>query len=327
MAQRRSDGQFNLSDLLPLIGAVQRLPPGVQLAIAALMILGGLFVAVAVAVFALSRNAPTAGPVAVAGSPQMWLGNPSNAAADPDNFLMVKPYFALSYDRDKGTPNWVSWRLTGADVGTSPRAPEFAPDLTLPPGFARITTGDYRGGGFDRGHMCPHGDRSADPDMSYATFVMTNVVPQAANLNQKAWDQEEEYCRDLARRGHRLYVIDGPAGRGGVGKFGLRDTIAGGRVVVPSDCWKVVLILDDDGTDPDPATITPDARVLTVDMPNDQNTVDESWSQYRTTPAEVERRTGLRFFDRLRPDVADALRQRLDRTPLPPPRMVTHGYR
>ena len=326
MAPRRQDdnAQFDLNVLQALWAAFVRLPPVVQLVAAVALIAGGLLLAgVAVLVW---YNQQGAGGVAVAtGSPQMLLGNPSNAGTAADNYLLVKPYFAVAYDADTCDANWVSWRLTAADLGTAPRKPEFDPDDTLPAGFPRITHRDYNGGGFDRGHLCPHGDRTADLTMSYATFVMTNVVPQAANLNQKAWDQEESYCRELARTGHRLYVIDGPEGRGGVGRFGRRDAIANGRVVVPASCWKVALILDDAGYDPDPSTITADARVLTTDMPNDQDTVKETWAQYRCTPADVEQRTGLRFFDRLRPDVADALRHRLDRMPLPPPRLMSHG--
>ncbi len=328
----RRDDDFNAAEAGSVVTAVvtafTRLPPVVQLGVAVALIVGGLLAAAAY--FWVEQQQGQPGGAAVAtGSPQMWLGNPSGATADgsnPDNYLMVKPYFALSYNSGKGTPNWVSWRLTAADLGDAPRKPEFDPDYDLPNGFTRITHRDYSGGGFDRGHMCPHGDRTADLTMSYATFVMTNVIPQAANVNQKAWDQCESYCRDLARRGHRLYVCDGPAGQGGVGRNGRRDTIANGRVVVPSDCWKVALILDDDpGVDPDPATVGPSTRVLAIDVPNDQSSVGEAWAQYRTTPAQIERRTGLHFFDALRPDVADALRQRVDTMPLPPPRPRGRG--
>ena len=323
MPQRRPDNDnqpFDRIDLQAILNAFLRLPPMTQLAVAIVLVVGGLIVAFMVA------GQPQGQPSAVAtGSPQMVLGNPSNAGSDADNYLMVKPYFAVSYNSAKGIPNWVSWRLTASDIGTAPRRPEFDPDLTLPEGFTRITHRDYIGGGFDRGHMCPHGDRSANREMSYATFVMTNVIPQAANVNQKAWDQCESYCRDLARRGHRLYIMAGPAGRGGTGRNGYADAIANGRVIVPSDCWKIAVILDDDGVDPDPSTLSVDARVLTIDVPNDQNSVGEAWAQYRTSPADVERRTGLHFFDRLRPDVAAALRQRVDRMPLPPPKEISHG--
>jgi endonuclease G len=322
--RREDDNQpIDPAEVQSLVNGFLRLPTAVQLLVAVVLIVGGLIFAY-VAYRQTGSPAFPGGSVA-SGSPQMLLGNPSRAGQDPDNYLMEKPYFALSYNNAKGTPKWVSWRLTAVDIGTAPRKPEFDPDLTLPDGFNRITHRDYSGGGFDRGHMCPHGDRSADQTMSFATFVMTNVIPQSANVNQKAWDQCESYCRDLARHGHRLYITDGPAGQGGTGRNGHRDTIANGKVVVPSDCWKIALILDDAGVDPDPSTITADARVLTIDVPNEMDGVGEAWAQYRTSPADVERRTGLHFFDRLRPDVAAALRQRVDRTPLPPPRPMQHG--
>ena len=39
---------------------------------------------------------------------QLALGNPSGATADPtnpNNYLMMKPQYALSYSRDNGIPN------------------------------------------------------------------------------------------------------------------------------------------------------------------------------------------------------------------------------
>jgi endonuclease G len=261
-------------------------------------------------------------------SVQMLLGNPSGATADPanrDNYLMLKPYFVLSYNNGKGTANWVSWRVTAADLGDAPRKQVFDPDATLPAGFKVVTHKDYSGSGFDRGHLCPHGDRAANQEMSFSTFVMTNVIPQAPNVNQKAWAQLESYCRDQVRRRQHLYVIAGPAGRGGRGSNGPAETIAGGKVAVPADCWKVVVAVPEDGGDDDLAKITPTTRVIAVDMPNDNDAVGEEWAKFRTSPAAVERRTGFKFFDRLRPDVAEALRQKVDDAPVAPPRPMTHS--
>ena len=107
------------------------------------------------------------------------MGNPSNASEDPnnaDNYLMAKPYFALSYNNAKGTPNWVSWHLTHEDLGSAKRLP-FYPDQELPRGFNQVVPQDYTNAGFDRGHMCPHSDRDRTEAMSHATFVMTNIIP------------------------------------------------------------------------------------------------------------------------------------------------------
>jgi endonuclease G len=266
-------------------------------------------------------------PVTGDAYPHLLLGNPSKATEDPkekDNFLVEKPYFALSYNSAKGTPNWVSWRVTKADLGDAPRKLQFDPDADLPKGFRHVQHRDYNGSGFDRGHLCPHSDRAADKDMRYATFVMSNVVPQAPKLNQKAWAAEEEYLRTLVRKGHRLYVVAGPAGQGGVGKDGPKDEIAGGRVTVPAECWKVAVVLSAEHRDDDPADdlryVTRRTRVIAVVMPNDEEKVRTSWAGYRVSVKHVERLTGYTFFDRLPKDVAEALKDKVDDDHISPPR-------
>src|SRR5207244_318977 len=101
-------------------------------------------------------------------SPHLKMGNPTHASSNPshkNDFLMVKPFYALSYNNVKGTPNWVSWRLSKEDLGTAPRAP-FKPDTTLPSGFKKVQPADYSNSGFDRGHMCPHSDRTRNAESS-----------------------------------------------------------------------------------------------------------------------------------------------------------------
>lgn len=261
---------------------------------------------------------------AIAGNPNLLLGNPSNATNDSSNrtnYLMDKEYFVISYNADLGTPNWVSWRVTPADLGRAPRKQMFDTDETLPGGFYRVTQHDYSGSGFDRGHMCPHGDRSADTQMSYATFVMTNIIPQAPNVNRKAWEQLESYCRELVSRDHvHLYVIAGPAGRGGKGSAGFRDQIGGGRVAVPAECWKIAVAVPESLGGDDLAKINASTRVISVLMPNDNSAVRDEWAGFRTSPSQIEAKTGLHFFDRLAAPVAAALRQKIDTEIIPPPR-------
>jgi endonuclease G, mitochondrial len=260
-------------------------------------------------------------------SPNLLLGNPSRATADTsnrDNYLMIKPFYALSYNSSKGIPNWVSWRVTSADLGTAARKREFDTDLTLPDGFVQVTHKDYTASGFDRGHMCPHGDRTANLQMSYATFVMTNIIPQAPNVNRKAWDQLEVYSRELVRKRNRVYIVSGPFGKGGVGSNGPLDTLANGKVTVPAECWKVIVAIPEAGGDDDLAKITPATRVIAVDMPNDQTKVGEEWAGFRVAPQEIEAKTGLHFFTAVREDIAAALRAKADKTNISPPVTIQH---
>ena len=260
---------------------------------------------------ASTQHAPA--PPVVIVSPHMLLGNPSQATADPsnkNNFLMVKPYFCLSYNDSKGTPNWVSWRLTSADLGTAPRKQTFDPDDSLPVGFYRVEHRDYVRCGFDRGHMCPHSDRGANQEMAFGTFVLTNIIPQAPNVNRKAWERLEAYGRDLALQHNHLYIVSGPAGQGGVGTDGPASTIAGGRIVVPAECWKIIVVVPEGVTD-DLAAINAGTRAISVIMPNTQD-VGEDWRPFLTTIAEVEKHTGLHFLTNLPGDVAETLRRKLD---------------
>ena len=318
MAARRD--QPDGPDLQPLINAFFGLNPVAQFVVVLLLLIAGLVA------YRVYRNNPSLPGSNGDGSPSLVMGNPSNATADlstPDNYLMLKPYYALSYNQTKGTPNWVSWCVTESDLGTAPRKDEFDADSMLPSDFFHVTQRDYSGSGFDRGHMCPHSDRAADQEMSFSTFIMTNIIPQAPNVNRKAWAQMEDYCREQVRHHDRLYIIAGPVGEGGRGSEGFRKTLAEGRVTVPSACWKVVVDIPDTGSTAS-TQITTDARVLSVEMPNDNQIVNDEWAQYRVTPLQIEQETGLHFFTKLSPDIAATLRQRLDRVPLPKPRPLMH---
>jgi endonuclease G, mitochondrial len=250
----------------------------------------------------------------------LTMGNPSGATADPDhpdNYLMRKPYFALSYNNAKGTPNWVSWCLQKSDLGNSPRG-EFYPDTTLPRGFKQVKPSDYTGSGFDRGHMCPAADRNT-PESADATFVMTNLIPQSPHCNQRAWADLEDYCRDLVRKKHQtLYIVSGPQGEGGEGSKG-REKIIGHaeKVTVPANCWKVILALDDaKGDAGDVNRVSRDSRSIAVVMPNDQS-VDNGWARYRTSIKDVEKQTGYNFFDRVPAAVIGPLKERVDNEHIP----------
>jgi endonuclease G len=248
-------------------------------------------------------------------SVHLALGNPSGATDDPadaDNYLLRKPYYALSYNNAKGTPNWVSWCVREGDLGDAGRG-QFYPDPDLPAAFKRVTPRDYTGSGFDRGHMCPHSDRTGTAEASAATFAMTNIVPQAPALNQKAWADFEDYCRGLVRRRRQtLYIVAGPQGRGGTGTNGPAETIARGKVTVPAQCWKVVLALDEgEGGAADIARVGPDTRVICVMMPNEES-VEHGWAKHRVSVSHIERLTGYCFFDRVPAEVLGPLKAKVD---------------
>ncbi|MFY9308392.1 MAG: DNA/RNA non-specific endonuclease [Bacteroidia bacterium] len=226
------------------------------------------------------------------------LGNPSNAVANsnsPNNYLCVKPQYTLGYNSSKGNPKWVSWHLSTAWKGNAPRVDCFRGDETLPSTCYKTTAANYNNIGFDRGHQCPSDDRDGSSADNKNTFYMTDMLPQAPNLNRITWLALEDYCRTLASQGNELYIISGGYGSGGTGSNGgVTTTVANGKVEVPSRCWKVIVVLTNGSNDKN--RITNSTRVIAVDMPNKQTVSSQTWGSYRVSVDAIEAATGLNLL-------------------------------
>ena len=108
--------------------------------------------------------------------------------------------FVLSFNKELGQPNWVAWELTAEEAeGTVPRADDFLPDPQVAEAY-RVTTADYRGSGYDRGHMCPAADMKWSYKAMNDCFYMTNICPQDHSLNAGSWSTLEKACRRWALR-------------------------------------------------------------------------------------------------------------------------------
>jgi endonuclease G len=256
---------------------------------------------------------PTPTPVP-SSSVHLTMGNPSNATIDinqPTNYLMEKPQYALSYHRDKGRANWVSWHLDSTWMGSAPRQDDFRADTTLPSGWYQVLGTDYVGSGFDRGHYCPSADRTSTIANNSATFLMTNMMPQSPDNNQGPWADLEDYARTLVNAGNELHVVMGGAGQGGTGSNGgVTMTIAGGHVQVPAQTWKVILV-QPQGTN-DVSRVTTSTRVIAVIMPNVQGIRSNSWQQYRVSADEVEQLTGYDFFSNVPSSIQSVIESAVD---------------
>ncbi len=245
------------------------------------------------------------------------LGNPSGATTDvnnPANYLLVKSQYVISYNRDRGIPNWVGWHLDSSWIGSANRQNDFRPDPSLPAGWYQVLDTDYSGSGFDRGHHCPSGDRTNTTTDNSATFFMTNMMPQAPNNNQGVWADLEVYCRTLVSQGNELYIYAGGYGTGGTGSNGgVTNTIANGHVTVPALTWKVILVLPLGSNDLD--RISKTTRTIAVIMPNNQTVGAPgtgNWRNYRVAVRKIEDLTGYNFFTNVRPIVRPSLKLRTD---------------
>ncbi|AGX43935.1 DNA/RNA non-specific endonuclease [Clostridium saccharobutylicum] len=241
----------------------------------------------------------------------MLLGNPSGATSsisDSNNYLITKPQYDFSYNDSKHEPNWTSWHLSSGDIGSASRQNDFRPDTKLPSGWYEVTANEFFATGFDRGHMCPSGDRTASAGDNQATFLMDNMIPQAPKNNQITWAKLEEYERTLVKQGYELYIIAGGYGTGGTGSKGYMTTVGNG-VVVPAETWKIIVALRD-GND-DISRITTDTRVIAVLMPNSQ-ACSSKWANYRVSVDDIESLTGYNFLSEVPTSIQDVIEAKVD---------------
>lgn len=242
----------------------------------------------------------------LAGEDPLLLGNPTNATNDTsneNNYLMTKAQYSLSYNRSKATANWVAWRLDSNWLGSTSRQDDYRADPSLPTEWYHVNEFDYSGSGYDRGHMCPSGDRTRSIPDNSATFLMTNFVPQLSANNQGPWEKFESYCRTLANSGNEIYIFSGGSGNAG--------TIAQGRIVVPQVTWKVALVLPN-GTN-DLQRINKQTRTIAIIVPNQPPVnINAPWRDFRTTVKSVEALTGYRFFSNVPINTQQLIKRRRD---------------
>ncbi len=210
----------------------------------------------------------------------------------PDNMLPTSTtgeviqheFYALSYSEPHEQPEWVAYELTRESliIPNVDRTGNFRPDPKVRK--ASASDRDYRGSGYDRGHMVPAGDMAFSEKAMSQTFYMSNMSPQIRNFNGGIWRELEENIRDWAYKNKHLYIVSGPVLKGYI-----REQIGPNKVSVPDKYYKVIL----DYTEPE-------AKAIAFLMSNEISY--QPLQRYATTIDAVEAATGIDFFHNLLPD-------------------------
>lgn len=234
----------------------------------------------------------------------LLLGNPSNAVMNEtatNNYLLLSRYYASSYSKDRGGPNWVAWHLDKTNYGAVSRTDNYQSNTGLPSGWYQVTYSSYNGSGYSRGHNCPSGDRTSSKEANYAVFLMSNIIPQASNNNNLVWNNLENYTRSLADAGNECYVF--------MGSYGNKGTIDNGKIVIPTNIWKVIVVLPNGNGDV--GRIDANTRVICVNTPNSED-VNADWKTYRVSLQSIETATGLNLLSSLSAVVKQAVLNKID---------------
>jgi len=150
-----------------------------------------------------------------------------------DGEIIKHKYYTLSYNEDHEQANWVHYKLDSRFLkGTSPRINSFKPDPKVSTKSAESS--DYRGSGYDRGHLAPAGDMKYNRVSMSESFYMSNMSPQVPSFNREIWRDLEELIRIWGKK-FQIYITT--AGVLNNENFG---SIGKNKVTIPSKYYKVI---------------------------------------------------------------------------------------
>lgn len=236
-----------------------------------------LTVLLAVAGFLWFWFTPAQSPDVLGGFPR-----PADRWTQLTTHVLQNPGFAIGYSEWHRQALWVAFRAHALPAGHAPARPDhFDVD---PRTLARVASDDYRDSGFDRGHLAPNYliSRLYGVRAQAATFLMSNVAPQAPRLNQLLWQRiEEAEAGVVAPRARQLWVLTGPV-------FAAAPERLPSGVDVPAAFYRIWIQGEEPGG----------LHAIAFLVPQDVHG-DEPLTTYVATVREVEQRAGLDFFSEL----------------------------
>lgn len=208
---------------------------------------------------------------------------------DPIQILENK-CFELGYSNTRSNPLWVTYRLTNQkDDGVDKRQTKFITDMRT---SAMIVHEHFNRSGYDRGQLAPNYaiGSMCDDEAQKETFLMSNISPQSKALNQRWWERLERVEFDhFTRIFDMVWVIAGPV------FSDVSVQLPNGPVQVPTEFYKIYI-----------AHKSGQWHVLAF-LVGQGVEGKEPLTQYRTSIANVQTKTGLDFFPELSYEQKDRL--------------------
>ncbi|GAB5525053.1 MAG: hypothetical protein Roseis2KO_29250 [Roseivirga sp.] len=202
--------------------------------------------------------------------------------------IIERPYYTIRYSEEHEQAMWVAYPLSADSLRQDklPRTDDFRKDPRVRTGSAQLA--DYKGSGYDRGHLAPAADFSYDDFALSQSFYLSNMSPQAPSFNRGIWKKLEEKVRDWAMSNDNIYVVTGPV----LNK--TFKTIGPNEVSIPEYYYKIVLDIQ-----------KPDIKAIAFLMKNEKSSA--SLQSFVVTIDSIESLTGLDFFPSMPDDLEDSL--------------------
>lgn len=116
--------------------------------------------------------------------------------------------FILGYSEEYEQAMWVAYELTSEElISKYERKDNFREDPYISTGSASLA--DYKGSGYDRGHLAPAADMAFSASAMSESFYMSNMSPQEPSFNRGIWKKLEEQVRQWTLDKGKLYIVTG----------------------------------------------------------------------------------------------------------------------
>lgn len=193
--------------------------------------------------------------------------------------VVAHNYYSLSYNEPYEQAEWVAYALKQSHLTYDNRKrPYFIEDPKVKTKSADWR--NYRGSGYDRGHLCPAGDRRFSEQAYNETFYTSNISPQNREFNAGIWNRLEQQIRQWCKKYGDLTIIVGGVLENGLEEIGIED------VDVPKRFFKLVVKKNKESW-----------NVLAFVIPNQESS--KPLHHFLVSVDEVERITGIDFFEKM----------------------------
>jgi len=211
---------------------------------------------------------------------------------NPNDIIVNHYAYTLNYNEEHEQAERVAYYLTKDRVyGTMKRTNDFRPDSKVKTGSA--TLADYKGSGYDRGHLAPAADMKWLATAMSESFYMSNMSPQRPGFNRGIWKRLEQLVRSWAIECEQIYIVTGPVLKGSFKSIGLN------QISVPECYYKVVLNYK-----------KPELKGIGLILANTSS--KKPLRNYAVTIDYIESITGIDFFVDLLDNVEEVIESNLD---------------